>query len=127
MFGVSPCPVTIFTFGLLLMTTGRFSYWLLVIPFIWSVIGGSAAILLDVRQDWLLLVSGFIAVPILVVGNRHARAAADEARLTLRSNCAHDRDGQQRPLRTGNLACLQAIGSGRQSLQGCAEASRIRC
>jgi hypothetical protein len=79
MFGVSPCPVTIFTFGLLLMTTGRFSYWLLVIPFMWSVIGGIAAILLDVRQDWLLLVSGFIALPIIVVGNRHARAVGDEA------------------------------------------------
>jgi hypothetical protein len=82
MFGVSPCPVTIFTFGLLLMTTARFSYWLLVIPFLWSVIGGSAAILLDVRQDWVLLVSGFIAVPILIVGNRRVRAAADEAGLT---------------------------------------------
>ena len=78
MFGVAPCPVTIFTFGLLLMTAKRFSYWLLVIPFIWSAIGGSAAMLLDVRQDWLLLVSGIIAVPIIVVGNRHARGVADE-------------------------------------------------
>lgn len=82
MFGVAPCPVTIFTFGLLLMTTDRFSYWLLVIPFIWSIVGGSAAILLDVRQDWLLLVSGFIAVPIVVVGNRHALAVLAETRLT---------------------------------------------
>ena len=63
------------------MTTRRFSYWLLVIPFIWSLIGGSAAILLDVRQDWLLLVSGLIAVPI--VRDRHAQGAAtDEASLT---------------------------------------------
>ena len=63
------------------MTTRRFSYWLLVIPFIWSLIGGSAAILLDVRQDWLLLVSGLIAVPI--VRDRQAQAAAtDEASLT---------------------------------------------
>jgi hypothetical protein len=82
MFGVAPCPVTIFTFGLLLMTTGRFSYWLLVIPFIWSVIGGSAAILLDVRQDWLLLFSGFISVSIIVAGDRQARAVGDEAGLT---------------------------------------------
>ena len=43
-------------------------------PFIWSLIGGSAAILLDVRQDWLLLVSGLIAVPI--VRDRQAQAAA---------------------------------------------------
>jgi hypothetical protein len=64
------------------MTTGRFSYWLLVIPFIWSVIGGSAAILLDVRQDWLLLFSGFISVSIIVAGDRQARAVGDEAGLT---------------------------------------------
>ena len=28
--------------------------WLLAIPFIWSLIGGSAAFLLDVPQDWVL-------------------------------------------------------------------------
>jgi len=72
MFGVAPCPVTIFTFGILLLTTRRFSYWLLVKPFIWSIIGGSAAILLDVRQDWLLLVSGLITVPAIVIRDRHA-------------------------------------------------------
>ena len=42
MFGVTPCPVTIFTFGLFLLTVRRFSYWLLIIPFVWSLIGGSA-------------------------------------------------------------------------------------
>jgi Family of unknown function (DUF6064) len=83
MFGVAPCPVTIFTFGLFLMTTRHFSYWLLVIPFVWSLIGGSAAILLDVRQDWLLLVSGLIAAPVIVVRDRHAQCeVADEASLT---------------------------------------------
>jgi Family of unknown function (DUF6064) len=83
MFGVAPCPVTIFTFGLLLMTTRRFSHWLLLIPFIWSLIGGSAAILLDVRQDWLLLVSGLIAVPIIVIRERHVGGlVVEEASLT---------------------------------------------
>jgi hypothetical protein len=66
MFGITPCPVTIFTFGLLLLTTRRFSYWLLAIPFVWSLIGGSAAILLDVPQDWVLLLSGIVAVPLIV-------------------------------------------------------------
>jgi hypothetical protein len=76
MFGVTPCPVTIFSFGLLLLTDRRFSYWLLVIPLIWSLIGGSAAILLDVPQDWLLLVSGVIAVPLIVLRDRRRPAAA---------------------------------------------------
>lgn len=75
MFGITPCPVTILTFGLLLLTTRRFSYWLLAIPFVWSLIGGSAAILLAVPQDWVLLLSGIIAVPLIVLRDRRAPAA----------------------------------------------------
>jgi len=58
MFGVTPCPVTIFTFGLLLLTSSPISRWVFVIPFLWSLTGGSAAFLLGVPQDWLLLISG---------------------------------------------------------------------
>lgn len=58
MFGVTPCPVTIFTFGLLLLTNATVSRWILAIPFLWSLVGGSAAFLLGVPQDWLLLASG---------------------------------------------------------------------
>ena len=72
MFGVTPCPVTIFTFGMLLLTIGPVPRWLLVIPAVWSLIGGSAAILLNVPQDWLLLLSGCIAVPLLVTRDRQA-------------------------------------------------------
>ena len=70
MFGVTPCPVTIFTFGCLLLTTARVPKWLLIIPFIWSLIGGSAAFLLGVVPDWLLLVSGIITVPLLIVRDK---------------------------------------------------------
>ena len=70
MFGVTPCPVTIFTFGLLLLATPPLSRWLLVIPFVWSLIGGSAAILLHVPQDWLLLASGFVTVRLIVFRDR---------------------------------------------------------
>ena len=70
MFGVTPCPVTIFTFGLLLLTMRPVPRWLFVIPFVWSLIGGSAAILLQVPQDWLLLVSGWITVPLTIVRDR---------------------------------------------------------
>ena len=75
-FGVTPCPVTIFTFGLLLMTNRRFSYWLLAIPFVWSLIGGSAAVVLDVPQDWVLLFGGLIATPLLVIRDRRADSRA---------------------------------------------------
>ena len=71
MFGITPCPVTIFTFGLVLLATPPVPWWLLVVPFIWPLIGGSAAFLLAVRQDWLLLVSGVAAAA--VVRRKHAR------------------------------------------------------
>lgn len=58
MFGITPCPVTLFTFGLLLLAGGRMPWWLLVIPVGWSLVGGSAAFLLQVPQDWPLLASG---------------------------------------------------------------------
>jgi len=73
-FGVTPCPVTIFTFGLLLLTSAAVSRWVLVIPFLWSLIGGSAAFLLGVPQDWLLLVSG--ASVFLIVYRDRARQGA---------------------------------------------------
>lgn len=65
MFGITPCPVTIFTFGVLLLVRGAVPRGLLVIPFVWSLIGGSAAFLLGVPQDWLLLASGLLAVPLV--------------------------------------------------------------
>jgi hypothetical protein len=66
MFGITPCPLTIFTLGLLSVTTAPVSWWLLLIPFIWSLIGGSAAFLLGVPQDWPLLLSG-IAILLIVL------------------------------------------------------------
>jgi hypothetical protein len=50
MFGVTPCPVTIFTFGLLLLTVRPVPRWILVVPFVCSLIGGSAAILSTCRK-----------------------------------------------------------------------------
>ena len=70
MFGVTPCPVTIFTFGLLLLASSPVPWWLLVVPLIWSLVGGSAAFLLGVPQDWLLLVSGLSVLAIVRGGAR---------------------------------------------------------
>jgi hypothetical protein len=49
--GTPPYPVAIFTFGVLMLTQGRPSWWALTPAFVWSLIGGSAAILLGVVQD----------------------------------------------------------------------------
>ncbi|MET4492128.1 DUF6064 family protein [Bradyrhizobium sp. LA7.1] len=69
-FGVTPCPVTIFTFGLLLLTRRTFAVYLLAIPALWSLIGGSAAILLNVPQDWMHLASGIVAMPLFLASHR---------------------------------------------------------
>ena len=55
-FGV-PCPTTIFTAGLLLLATPRTKVFAIV-PIVWSAIGGSAAFLLGVSADYVLLLAG---------------------------------------------------------------------
>lgn len=64
MFGITPCPLTLFTFGVLLLATAPVPRALLVIPLAWSLVGGSAAALLHVPQDWLLLASSLCVIPL---------------------------------------------------------------
>jgi hypothetical protein len=60
-FGLTPCPVTLATLGVLVLAGGPARPWLLAIPLAWSVVGGSAAMLLRMPQDWPLL-----AAPLLL-------------------------------------------------------------
>ena len=57
----APCPTTIFTFGLLLWTATRVRWQLLLIPFVWALIGSTAAFTLGIREDLGLLAAGLIA------------------------------------------------------------------
>ena len=62
----TPCPTTIFTLGLLFAARNvHWSLW--IVPIAWSFVGGSAAFLLAVPQDYALLVSGLAAVIVLPV------------------------------------------------------------
>lgn len=65
-FGVAPCPTVIFTFGVLLWTRGRVPAYLFGIPFLWSLVGGSAALKLGVPEDFGLAVSGLIGTAVLL-------------------------------------------------------------
>ncbi len=76
MFGITPCPVTIFTFGVLLLTTAPVPRWLLIIPLAWSFVGGSAAFMLGVPQDWPLLFSGLSLLLLALRDRRRAGAHA---------------------------------------------------
>lgn len=69
MFGVTPCPAVIFTFGLLLWSTRRIAWWILLIPGLWSVIGFTAAFQLGMVEDTGLLVSGILGVGLLAYRN----------------------------------------------------------
>ena len=71
-FGVAPCPMIIFTFGLLLLTNAKVPRSLLVIPFLWSLLGVSASYQLGVREDIGLLVAGVLGVGLLVWRDRAA-------------------------------------------------------
>jgi hypothetical protein len=75
LFGVTPCPVTIFTFGCLLLLESEMKWWIVVLPFAWSLTGGTAAFLLQVPQDWPLLASGFIAVALRASARRQGVSA----------------------------------------------------
>jgi hypothetical protein len=65
LFGVAPCPTTIFTLGLLILATHPRPLVLIAMPLIWAAIGSTAAILLAVPQDWGLLVAaaGWLSAP----------------------------------------------------------------
>ena len=56
LFGITPCPVTLFTVGVLLLAT-HVPWWLWLLPMAWALVGGSAAFLLGIPQDWPLLFS----------------------------------------------------------------------
>ena len=68
-FGL-PCPTTIFTFGLLLLSHKKFPVAILLIPFIWSIIGFTASFNFGMVEDTGLLLAGLITLPLLLLHNR---------------------------------------------------------
>ena len=77
-FGV-PCPTTIFTAGVLMLAEPR-SRLLAIIPVIWSLVGGSAAFLLDVRADYALPIAG---IALAVFSAQRSSCLPDTNRATI--------------------------------------------
>jgi hypothetical protein len=69
-FGVAPCPTTIFTFGILLWTTDRVPKYLLVIPLLWALVGTFAALSLGIPEDYALPVAALISLALLIWRDR---------------------------------------------------------
>jgi hypothetical protein len=64
-FGVAPAPTTVFTFGVLLMLEGG-ALMLAVIPLLWALAAGTAAVVrLDIAEDSSLLVAGIAGFALL--------------------------------------------------------------
>jgi hypothetical protein len=68
-FGL-PCPLTIFSFGLLLWTDKKLPLFIIAIPFLWSIIGFSAALSFGIYEDIGLLIAGVVASSIVVFRTR---------------------------------------------------------
>jgi hypothetical protein len=71
-FGL-PCPTTILTIGVLLTVQGSVPVGLSVVPILWAFIGGSAALLLDVQTDYVLLAGGVVLLVALVLQSARGR------------------------------------------------------
>lgn len=76
-FGL-PCPTTIFTFGMFLFSTGGIRWYILMVPFLWSLIGISAAINLSIKQDYFLGLAGIVSI-FLLLARRKAPGKATDA------------------------------------------------
>ncbi len=68
-FGL-PCPTTIFTFGFLLLNVKNCPLTVLIIPFIWSVIGFMAAFQFGILEDTVLFAAGLISISLLLYRNK---------------------------------------------------------
>ena len=79
MFGLVPCPTTIFTLGMLLLAA-RPKRLLLWLPLLWSAIGFFAAVKFGIYEDVGLLVAAIVTAIVLLLDRPSAeRAAAGDA------------------------------------------------
>lgn len=61
-FGIAPCPTTIFTLGMLLVAQHRNRWLIALVPVLWALVGSTAAFMLDIPQDYGLAVAAVIFI-----------------------------------------------------------------
>jgi hypothetical protein len=76
LFGMAPCPTAIATFGLLLIARPPLPRHLLAIPLIWAILAPLAAVGRGVYEDAYLAIIGVCAVVLILIRDRHHRAAS---------------------------------------------------
>ena len=75
-FGVAPCPTTIFTFGILFWATTKVPVYMLIIPLLWSIVGMSIS--LKVPQDYGLVLAGVLGTALILIQNRKYKRMAQQ-------------------------------------------------
>lgn len=75
-FGITPCPLTIYTLGLLLWAD-RLPWWLVPIPIAWTAVGSTAAWRLGMWEDLAMLAAALLALGLWLVHREPFRGEAD--------------------------------------------------
>ena len=70
-FGLAPCPVTVFTFGLYLLTDQKIPKLFLVIPLIWAL-GGIMPVSIGILEDIGLIITGLVATSLILFRDRQS-------------------------------------------------------
>jgi hypothetical protein len=69
-FGIAPCPVCIFTVGMLLLSVEKVPLFVMGIPFLWSLTGIYAVVVMGVYADAGEVVAGVMSAAIVLRNNK---------------------------------------------------------
>ncbi len=75
----APCPLAIFSFGMLLLVRPRVPGHLLAIPFAWALLGVFPVVRFGILEDIGLVVAGLVGLPSILAHNRRSRPAPSPA------------------------------------------------
>jgi len=72
-FGLTPCPGTVFTFGLFLLTDKKVPRLFLVIPLLWAL-GGVLPVSVGILEDIGLIISGLLGTAMILYRDRNKQS-----------------------------------------------------
>ena len=72
-FGVAPCPVTVFTFGLMLWASRPFPLFLVIVPLLWSLLTLLPSGNSSMPSDPVVGLAGILGTILVIVRNRQLK------------------------------------------------------
>lgn len=72
-FGLTPCPLVVFTFGLFLLTDRKVPVLYLIIPLLWAA-GGILPVSVGIYEDIGLILSGIVGTILILYRDRSVKA-----------------------------------------------------